>query len=145
MFTLQDIDIIAGVLGKPEVSGDTSWIWNLRDKDSGRVLAITISQNVQLGGNVQGVLVSAHTQQGYLELHHVDRYLVIEPDEVMFLSRTAETVSSLVLGNTCTCSAFSNVNSDVLRSAITDLDSAVLLAAMQLSLAESILEGSPGA
>lgn len=138
--TAHDIDIIAGVLGTPTTVDTGTWFWNIRDTDSGRVLAMTLSTNIDLGGGEAGTMVSVHTHQGYLELHDVSAYLCIEPDEVMFVAKGATAFSSIVVGRTCTASLFSNIRTSVLRSDLTELDPAVLMAAMQLSLAESLLE-----
>lgn len=136
----QDITVMAGVLGATEQVDATSWFWNIRDAATGRVLALTVSIDVDLGGGQRGTLVSAQTQQGYLELHGVHAYLCIEPDEVMFIARRDEGFSSLVVGKSCTCSLFANIRASLVRSDLTELDPNVLMAAMQLSLAESLLE-----
>jgi hypothetical protein len=138
--TQKDIDVIAAVLGAPTPAGDGSWFWNIHDAATHRVLALTVNTDVDLGEGHKGVLVSAQTHQGYLELHDVTNYLCIEPDEVMFLSKRDDSFSSLVVGRSCTCSLFSNIRASVLRADLTELDPSVLMAAMQLSLAESLLE-----
>jgi hypothetical protein len=142
MLTNDDIGTIAGVLGQPEALGDAAWLWNIRHAESGRLLACTVTTGADLGAGEPGTMVSAHTQQGYLELHGVTHCLVIEPDEVMFVAQTATALSSLIVGKTCTCSVYANVRPSILRHPITELDPAVLMAAMQMALAESVLEQS---
>ena len=141
MLTPADMPIISSTLGEP-ARGEDTWHWSIRDATSQRMLALTVSMNVNLGDTV-GTVVSAQTQQGYLELHGVTTYLCIEPDEVMFISKRGDTFSSLVVGTSCTCSLFSNVRLDLIAADLATLHPAVLMAAMQLSLAESMLEQRP--
>lgn len=140
MLTQQDIVTITGILGTAEELGGNTWFWNIRDAATGRVLALSVSLDVDLGGDTKGTLVSAQTQQGYLELHDVTAFLCIEPDEVMFITKRDEAFSSLVVGSSCTCSLYSNIRSTLLKQDLTELDPSVLMAAMQLSLADSLLE-----
>jgi hypothetical protein len=136
--TPQDISAIEAVLGSAQALDHNSWFWNLRDA-SGRVLALTLSM-VDNGTPAPSLVVSAQTHQGYLELHDVTAYLCIEPDEVMFIAKQADRFSSLVVGKTSTCSQFSNIRASLMKADLTELDPTLLMAAMQLSLAESLLE-----
>lgn len=140
--TGQDVETLSGLLGPATEAGPSSWFWNIRHEASGRVLALTISSNVDLGTGTVGVVVSAQTHQGYVELHDVLAMLPVEPDEVMFIARGESTFSSLVVGRSCTCSLFSNIRADVVRTDFAELDPVLLMAAAQLSLAESLLESS---
>ena len=78
--------------------------------------------------------------QGYVELHDVTGLLPIEPDEVMFIAKRDDRFSSLVVGASGTCSQFANIRPSILRADLNDLDPAALMAALQLSLAENIIE-----
>ena len=146
--TKQDIDNIAEVLGKPEQPDNKSWFWNLREEKHGRVLALTVS-HVELGekgtggqGEEVSLVASAQTHQGYVELHDITGYLTIEPDEIMFVAKQGDRFSSLVVGKSCTCSQFGNIQASLLKGDLTELDPALLMAAMQSSLAETLLETS---
>ena len=136
--TPQDIEAIEGVLGASERPDDRTWFWNLRDEATNRVLALTISV-ADLGDEQPSTVVSAQTYQGYVELHDVTAYLCIEPDEVMFIAKQGDRFSSLVVGKTSTCSQFGNIRASLIGKDLTELDPALLMAAMQLSLAESIV------
>ena len=139
MLTHQDMQAITQTLGEATVA-DNVWSWNIRDVASTRVLALSVHTDADLGDGSRGTIVSAHTHQGYLELHGVTAYLCIEPDEVMFISRRGDTFSSLVVGTSCTCSLFSSVRADLVTQDLASLHPASLMAAMQLSIAESFLE-----
>lgn len=143
LISAPDIEVISGILGKTESSDSSCWFWNLRNTNSKAVLAINISTGVDLGNGSTTTIVSAQTQQGYIELHDVTGFLVIEPDEVMFITKSDETFSCLVVGALCTCSQFANVRTSLLKGDLTEIDPAALLAAMQLQLAESLLETLP--
>jgi len=80
------------------------------------------------------------THHGYYELHDISGYLVFEPDEIIFVQAEKNTVSSIIIGKLCTCSMYSNIRREILKADFSTLDNAVLLSAMQLSLAESILQ-----
>ena len=136
--TPQDIEAIEGVLGASERPDDRTWFWNIRDQSSNRVLALTISI-ADLGKEQPSTIVSAQTYQGYVELHDVTACLCIEPDEVMFIAKQDDRFSSLVVGSTCTCSQFGNIRASLIGRDLTDIDPALLMASMQLSLAEAIV------
>ena len=70
-----------------------------------------------------------------------DIELSIEPDEMMFLATHQERFSSLVVGRTGTVSQFANIHASLLRADLTEINPAALLAALQLSLADGLLEG----
>jgi hypothetical protein len=64
----------------------------------------------------------------------------MEPDEVMFIVKHNERFDSMVVGKSGTCSQFGNIRASLLRADLTTLDPSLLMAAMQLSLAEGLLE-----
>jgi hypothetical protein len=131
-----DIVTISKVLGEAQGLDERTWLWTLRDDATNRVLTLTLSVNTDLGDGTMGAIASVQTHQGYLELHDITSMLTIEPDEVMFISKRGEHFSSLVVGRSCTASIFGSVKSALLHADLTTLDPAVLMAAMQLSLAD---------
>lgn len=96
-----------------------------------------------MGTGEPATIVAAQTYQGYLELHDVTGYLVIEPDEVMFITKREDSFSCLVVGASCTCSVFSNVRTSLLKADLASIDPVALMAAMQLQLAETLIETLP--
>ncbi|MDZ4744415.1 MAG: hypothetical protein SGJ05_00255 [bacterium] len=143
VISTNDIETISSVLGKPESQAPNCWFWNIRNVDTKAVLALTISSGVDVGGGEPATIVAAQTHQGYIELHDVTGFLFIEPDEVMFITKSDETFSCLVVGASCTCSQFANVRVALLKADLTEIDPVALMAAMQLQLAESLLETLP--
>lgn len=138
-FTKDDINTITGILGGEFRDYENSFSWKLENKDTSQTLVLSIHNNIQLNKDSSGSLISVQTQHGYFEMHGCMSYMVFEPDEVIFVFYTGETLSSLIVGKQCSCSMFGNISRDILNADFSELDPAVLLAAMQLSLTESIL------
>ncbi len=138
-FTNNDIEQISSVLCCRPKEFENSWSWALSASDASKMLIFSVHNDVNLGKGVTGSMVSAQTQQGYLELHNCKGYLTFEPDEVIFIAEEANKVSSLIIGKNATCSLYSNIDRSILSSDITTLDAAVLMAAMQLSITEEKL------
>jgi len=136
----RDADKISEVLGKKCKEFADGWSWKIIDEASGQSLAITIYKEVELGGDEIGSLISAQSQHGYFELHNPSAYMTFEPDEIIFININDNKMSSLIVGKSATCSMYANINRDILSADITTLDPATLLAAMQLSITETIAE-----
>ncbi len=83
-------------------------------------------------------VLSAQTVHGYFELHDIQRFVPVEPDEVIFVAEQAEKISGLVVGREGTCSLFANVSRSILSADLTALEPTLILAAMQLGLTENI-------
>ena len=84
------------------------------------------------------LILSAQTVHGYFELHNIIRYVPVEPGEVIFVAEEGDRISGLVVGASGTCSLFANVHRSALSADFSTLEPALLLAAMQLGLAENI-------
>lgn len=127
-------------LGAPAVATDASWMWNIDTPNGARAIVLTVTTDVAIDAE-PCTIVTAQTPQGYVEMHNVTGILSIEPDEVMFLANHNGRFSSLVVGRTGTVSQFSNIHASLLRADLTEINPAALLAALQLSLADGLLEG----
>lgn len=138
-FTYSDISSIERILGEVFSAQENSWTWKLKSQETKQTLIFTIYNDAKLNSNNAGVLISIQTQYGYFELHDCNAFLVFEPDEIIFINSQENKMSSLVIGKSATCSLFSNIDKSILNSDFSSLDPAVLLAAMQLSITESIL------
>lgn len=135
----EDVEKISEILGaKPEIFDD-SWTWKIVKQQGAKPLVLALNTNVDLGGGNNGTLVTVQTQHGYYELHGPESYMYFEPDEVIFISYNADTLSCLIVGKEASCSLFSNIRREILNTDFAELHPAVLLAAMQLSITESML------
>jgi hypothetical protein len=83
-------------------------------------------------------VLSAQTVHGYFELHDVARFVPVEPGEIIFVAEEGGRISGLVVGASGTCSLFANVDRSTLAADFSTLEPALLLAAMQLGLAENV-------
>ena len=138
-FDDKDINIISKTIeSKPEVL-ENSWSWRLKNNKTRQSLVFVLHNEVELGKNNSGSLVSVQTHHGDYELHDCLGYIVFEPDELIFFNSDNEKVSCIIIGKQCTCSMYTNISRDILSADFSTLDPAVLLSAMQLSLTEDSL------
>jgi hypothetical protein len=136
-FDKETIDKISSVLGTdPESSGD-GWSWTLTDPHNPKPLVCSLYNQVKSGKSSMTML-SVQTRHGYYEIHNITNYLVFEPDEVFFISSENEKISCLILGKEGSCSLYSNIDKNIINADFEDLDPALLLSAMQLSITENI-------
>lgn len=138
-FSDENIKEIASILDAEVENKDDSWTFQLHDSETRQSLVFTIYNDIDLGAENKGTLVSVQTQHGYFEIHFCNGYMVFEPDEIIFFEAKPDTVSCLIVGKQCTCSMFSNINRSLLKADFTSLEAPVLLSAMQLSLTEDVL------
>ena len=139
LISQQDIDAMASLLDIVPVKQDSAWIWQMSNETSGQSQTVIIHESVDFGDGESGYLISVQTRHGYFELHGCTHFLLFEPEEVIFLRVEEKMVSSMVIGKHCTCSMFAPINRELLRMDPELLDPAVLMSAMQMSIAESIL------
>ena len=139
-FSSEDINNISKILNQEPKLFEKAWSWTIINKETNQSLVFTLYNDIILDGDSKkGNLISAQTQHGYFELHQCNKYMVFEPDEIIFLQTMEDTISCIVIGKEATCSMFSNINRKILNADFTTLDPAVLLAAMQLSITEDII------
>jgi hypothetical protein len=138
-FIEQDIETISSILGQKPEAFENSWTWNLRNDASDKPMIINLYNSINFDGDKEGSIVSVQTRHGYYELHNLTGFLVFEPDEIIFICSKKKTLSCLIVGKGNTCSFYANIHKKMLHRDPTELDPAVLLASMQLSLIENKL------
>lgn len=139
-FNESNIETISQILKqKPDIFLD-SWTWNVKDPDGHKPLIISIYNDVDISADQNGSIVSVQSRYGYYELHNIKYFLPFEPDELIFLTENQNCLSCLIIGKNSTCSLFSNINKDLLKLNFAEIHPAVLMAAMQLSITESVIE-----
>lgn len=127
--------VIRGTLHKEEES------WSIEQRYGGKLeQLITISPQV-LTPRGEMTLVTVQSRQGYYQLFGCTDFLIIEPDEVLFVARESDIASCLLIGAERTCTLYAGVPLILLRERLERLDPALLLAVMQLSLAEHLFVG----
>lgn len=130
-------DITKFLEAQPEVT-ENCYTWKLYDKESRNFLFLSLYFEIEFNGT-KNHLVSVQTNFGYFELHNFNSVLIIEPNEISFVSFNTEKINCLIVGKNCTCSLYSNIDRKLVRSNIADLDPAFLLSALQLALLEETL------
>ncbi|MCX8050893.1 MAG: hypothetical protein N3B17_03230 [Chlorobi bacterium] len=140
--TIGDVERIATVLGGELKTDETSWSIEQRNDTGGLEQLVTIHRAVPTpSGEV--TLVAVQSRQGFLQLFGCTDFLILEPDEVLFVARSRDRASCLLVGAGRTSTLYADIPLEVLRVKLDQLDPALLLAAMQLSLAEHVLLVEP--
>ncbi|MCX7908658.1 MAG: hypothetical protein N2560_03985 [Ignavibacteria bacterium] len=114
------------------------WTWKLYDKENKSFLFLSLYTDIEFDGK-KNRLVSVQTNFGYFELHNFSHVLFLEPNEISFVEFSKEKINCLIVGKNCTCSLYSNINRDIVKTNIAELDPAFLLSALQLALLEDTL------
>ncbi|MCC6845403.1 MAG: hypothetical protein IT283_03700 [Bacteroidetes bacterium] len=138
-FTASDIEKISSVLGNASGNDGNAWTWKLSNPQTRQAQVVSLHNNISFGPNGTGSLVVVQTIHGYFELHSCSGYVLFEPDEVIFVSAMGDFLSGMVVGRQCVCSMFAPIRRKTLSMDLTELDPAILMSAMQLSLAEAVL------
>ncbi len=139
IFDNSDIDKITETLSAKPVNHGESLQWRLENKEAGQVLVLTISNNVEFSENQTGSLISVQTKFGYFELHECAGYFLFDPDEVIFYMHDENKLSSMSIGRGASCSLYANIDKKLLNADFSTINPALLLSAMQLSIAENFL------
>lgn len=121
----------------PEVS-ENSLTWKLYDSETRNFLFLSVYSNLKFKGS-ENNLVSVQTNFGYFELHNFNLLFFLEPNEIVFVHHDSEKINCMIVGKNCTCSLYSNIDRNLVRSNIAELEPAFLLSALQLALLEDIL------
>ncbi len=138
IFSDTDIASIARTLNATIAEQSGSWLLRI-GKDGASPIALSIHNDVGLDEHERGSLITAQTQHGYFEIHDCNAFVLVEPDEVLFVAHAGDKLSSLVVGAQSTCSLFANIRKSIINADFAKLDSSILMAAMQLSLTEHVV------
>lgn len=84
-------------------------------------------------------LISVYTNNTHLQLQSCNNIIVSEMlEEIIFISETDSFVSGLIVSKAGDCALYSNVDKKILRLDFSELNSEKLLAAIALSISETI-------
>lgn len=142
IFEEKDINKISDLLDNVPQNHEYGYTWTIRNEELKDKLIFTLYTNlVNLDGqrDENSNLISILTQMGTVELHNCTSYMLFEPDEVIFISATADKISSLIVGKKGTISLYSNIDKKLIGADFAELDTAYLMSAMQLSITEAII------
>ncbi|HVK38387.1 MAG TPA: hypothetical protein VNA88_07650 [Candidatus Kapabacteria bacterium] len=131
--TDESIQQIARLLEARQESLGADTLLHVGERAGGSVVVLTLASLAD-----ESTVLSAQTVHGYFELHGVQRFVPVEPGEIIFVAETGDRISGLVVGREGTCSLFANVDRRTLSADFASIEPSLLLAAMQLGLAENI-------
>lgn len=84
-------------------------------------------------------LISVYTNNTHLQLQGCSNLMVSEMlEEIIFISETDSSISGLIVSKQGDCALYSNVDKKILRSDFSELNSEKLLAAIALSVTDTI-------
>ncbi len=111
------------------------WTWKLYDQATGNFLFLSLYLDISFS-DAKYRLVSIQTNFGYFELHNFNSIIFIDPNEIAFVQFDSKKINCLIIGKNCTCSLYSNIDRQLVKSNMAELDPAFLLSALQLALLE---------
>ncbi len=86
-----------------------------------------------------GYLISVYTNNTHLQLQSCTNLIVSGMlEELIFISETETSISGLIVSKQGDCALYSNVDKKILRSDFSELNSEKLLAAVALSISETV-------
>lgn len=141
IFGKAQADEISKTLGQEYSEFEGGYVWKLKNDKTKQQVVLTVYSSAGISTDKNAPLISVQTTHGYFELHSPDTFMTIEPDEVIFLKNEGDKLSSMTVGGSATCSMFSNISRSIIETDFSELDPAVLLSAMQLSLTDASLVG----
>ncbi len=130
---LENIRNISTLLEQEPDIIDNCYTWSIENSKYSTPIYFSIYLNVNIE-NQPTALISIQTVHGYYELHNVTNFTVFPPDELFFSSLNNDKISSLIISKNSGVSLFANISKDILNSEIAELDSSLVLAALQLSI-----------
>ncbi len=139
IFGKEQAEELSDKLGSQPSEFEGGYEWNIKNEKTNQKVVLSIYTSAEVGDGTKAPLISVQTTHGYFELHSPDTYMTIEPDEVIFLKTQDDKLTSMTVGGSATCSMFTNINRSIIDTEFSELDPAVLLAAMQLSLTDSVV------
>lgn len=139
--TLQNLQIKEEDLKQIEI------LFSEKFQKTGSSLVINI-KNERINSNIcveifpekdSGYLISVYTNNTHLQLQSCTNLIVSGMlEEIIFISETETSISGLIVSKQGDCALYSNVDKKILRSDFSELNSEKLLAAVALSISETV-------
>jgi hypothetical protein len=140
-FTKKDIKKIADTLGVAiPTSVEGSYRFVIEDKEKRRRIALSIFPDLQIGGRA-GNMAQLEMPIGIVQVHFCTNLVASkELGEVILVAVTKDKISGLAVSSDAGASFYANVDRDLLTKDLLSLKGEVMGCAMQLSLAEHLLD-----
>jgi len=111
----------------------------LLNDEENRKLSIEIYPDIK-SGKEEGTLISVFTPSSHIQLHFCSGYVASDMlGEVTFFAECGGRVSGIVIEKQAACSAFTNVDKELLSGDFENLAPEVMLSGIALSLTEPLL------
>ncbi len=113
---------------------DSSYVINIVNRNINSNICVEIYPEEN-----ETYLISVYTNNTHLQLQSCKSMIVSEMlEEIIFISETGSYISGLIVSKQGDCALYSNVDKKSLRSDFTELNSEKLLAAIALSVSETV-------
>ncbi len=132
---INDIHNISKLFGNPAKPSDNAYSWAINEDKPKKITYLNVYTDIKRSDTEKSqALVSIISSTGYYELHNCSNVVLFEPDEVIFLSKENNRVSSLTVRQTGSVSVFSNIDTSLMKEDIAVLDPALVMAFTQLAM-----------
>ncbi len=128
-----DINFISELFDQKVEIVDKTYSWTLKDSTNNPSIHFSIYTDVDIN-NKSITIVSVQTNYGYYELHEIKKWSFFPPDEIFFFAEHENILSSLSISKNRGVSFFANVDKSIMTKDILELDSALVLSTIQMSL-----------
>lgn len=130
----EDLKQIETLFSEKFQKTENSYLINIRNERINSNICVEIFAEKDAG-----CLISVYTNNTHLQLQSCTNLIVSGMlEEIIFISETDSNISGLIVSKQGDCALYSNVDKKILRSDFTELNSEKLLAAVALSISETV-------
>ncbi|MFZ1319916.1 MAG: hypothetical protein WAT71_00020 [Ignavibacteria bacterium] len=131
----ENIGKIEGLFSEKFIRSENSYTINIPHKNINSNICIDIYPEED-----DKSLISVYTNNTHLQLQSCTNMIISDMlEEIIFVSETEEHISGLIVSKSGDCSMYSNVSKKVLKTDFSELNSEKLLAAIALSVSETMI------
>lgn len=130
-FNSEDMNKISKILQVTPDVVDGCYTWILSSVNNLPRVSVSVFTKIK---NSDKILIAVQTALGYLELHNVQGWDEFSSNEIVFFSEENDKLSSLFVSEEGGISLFANTSKNILEQEISEIDPALVLSVMQLSI-----------
>ncbi|MBK8983986.1 MAG: hypothetical protein IPM38_17125 [Ignavibacteria bacterium] len=129
------ISKIEGLFSEKLIKSENSYTLNISHKNINSNICLDIYPE---DGNLY--LVSVYTNNTHLQLQSCSNMIISDMlEEIIFISESDDQISGLIISKSGDCSLYSNIDRKTLKTDFSELNSEKLLAAIALSVSETLI------
>jgi len=130
----EDLKQIESLFSEKFQNTENSFVINIKNERINSNICVEIFPEKDTG-----CLISVYTNNTHLQLQSCTNLIVSGMlEEIIFISETDSSISGLIVSKQGDCALYSNVDKKILRSDFSELNSEKLLAAVALSISETV-------